>query len=809
MNMCIALAWLSFVMGATLHTDGATGPTGDDYALRAVPKSSIALSGGFWKDRVDTNHLVTLPHSFEQCEQTGRLKNFKKAAGELDGEHEGYFFNDSDVYKIIEGAAYAMMLRPDPETRAYVDRLIDDIAAAQEDDGYLNTYYTLAEPDAKWSNVRVRHELYCAGHLFDAAVAYYEATGNRKLLEVAIKFADLIDAEFGPDARREPPGHQQIEMGLVRLFRATGEPRYLELAEFFLAARGDAEGHDLFGPYAQDHLPVEDQREAVGHAVRAAYMYAGMADVGVLTGNDAYLAALDDLWQSSTGRKMYLTGAIGASRAGEAYGVDYELPNESAYAETCGAIANALWNDRMLRLHRHAKYADIVERAIYNGFLVGVSLEGDRFFYPNPLATNGVTPFNHGSNERSAWFACACCPSNDVRFIPTILEYLYATDSAGNVFVNQFAAGAAEIDAAGRTVRIVQDTEYPWDGRITLRIEPDSPGEFAVNIRVPGWARGEPVPTDLYRYLDEAHETPTLSVNGTTTPIAIERGYAKVEREWQSGDTITLALPMPVRRVIAHEKVEANNGRVALERGPIVYCLEAVDSESGRALNIALPDDAELSIERRPEMLGGIVTIHGVGVERFRSEGASEIVVDQPVGITAIPYYAWNHRGPGEMTVWLPREPALIKAPPKPTLASRSRASASHTWSSDVAAAVNDLAEPETSSDQTIPRHTFWDHRGTTEWLQLDLPEKTEVSGVELYWFDDTGVGQCRVPRAWRLLYRDAQGRWIGVETDDDFGCVADQYNSVEFDPIETDGLRVVVDLQPDYSGGVLEWKVN
>lgn len=789
-----------------IGVSGTTGTAGDGYRLDPVPKTSVTLDDGFWGRWMEVNRTGVLPACLHQCEITGRLANFRRAGGLEVGEHEGYFFNDSDVYKIIEGASDILALHEDPELETALDRLIAEIAAAQEGDGYLNTYYTLAEPDQKWTNTRVRHELYCAGHLFEAAVAHHEATGKRDLLDVALKFAEHIEGRFGPDGDHRPPGHQQIEMGLVRLYHHTGEQRWLDLAEFFLEQRGRDEGRELYGAYAQDHLPVAEQDKAVGHAVRAAYMYAGMADVAAATGNEAYIATLKILWEDVTGTKLYITGAIGATRAGEAFGEDYDLPNESAYAETCAAIANALWNQRMLRLEGDAKYADVIERVIYNGFLVGVSLEGDRFFYPNPLTTDGVTPFNHGSAERAEWFACACCPSNDVRFFPRILSYLYATSGDRSLYVNQFAAGEANVRLGERDVKISQETQYPWNGTVRLSLEPEREAEFSVFVRIPGWARGEPLPGGLYRYMDTFDGEPVLLVNGEQTPVELDRGYVRIDRAWSPGDTITLELPMPPRRVAAHENVEANRGRIAIERGPIVYAIEGHD-HGGNALDIALPDGGALWTQWRGDLLGGVMTVSGEGVRR-RYDLEDREVRDERVQVTAIPYYAWNNRGATEMTIWMPRDPAMVELPPEPTIASTARVRVSHCWSSDTPAAINDLREPASSADQSIPRHTWWSRRGTTEWAELHFTQPVEISETGVYWFDDTGVGHCRVPHRWRVFYRDGE-EWMPLPGGGELEAKADAFNRFSFEPIRTDALRIEADLRENFSGGILEWKVE
>ena len=618
-----------------------------DYPITPAPFTAVCFTDRFWLPRLETNRQVTIPYDFEKCEETGRIDNFAKAAGLIEGPHEGIFFNDSDVFKVVEGAAYSLSLHPDPELEGYLDDLIKKIAGAQENDGYLYTARTI-DPEAvdseqegleRWSNLRVSHELYNVGHLYEAAVAYHQATGKRTLLDVALRNAELIDSVFGPDKIRDVPGHQEIEIGLVKLYRTTGERRYLELAKFFLDQRGQPDrgnlqtNFDLPG-YMQDHRPVTEQREAVGHAVRAAYMYSGMADVAALTGDEAYIAALDTLWQNVVSRRMYLTGGIGSRHHGEAFGEDFELPNAKAYAETCAAIANAMWNHRMFLLHGDGKYLDVLERTLYNGFLSGVSLQGNTFFYANPLSSDGAWAFNvRVGAVRSPWFNCSCCPTNVVRLLPSLPGYTYAHQD-DHLFVNLYIGGNATIPLA-REVKLTQETSYPWSGAVKLTIDPSEPTEFALHLRIPGWARNEPVPSDLYRYLDRSDEPATLRVNGEPVAVELNQGFAVVRRNWRSGDTVELDLPLPVRRVMSHENIEDNRGRVAVERGPLVYCAEGIDN-GGAALDLTLPDDAPLVVERDEGLLGGMTKI--------RSDG-----------VTLIPYYAWSHRGAGEMNVWLVR----------------------------------------------------------------------------------------------------------------------------------------------------------
>ena len=776
-----------------------------------VPFTAVHVEDAFWSPRFETNRTVTIPYCFKKCEETSRINNFAVAGGLTPGKFEGIPFNDSDVYKVIEGAAYSLATHPDPQLEKYLDDLIAKIAAAQEPDGYLYTARTIIKDGAKmpkmsgperWLNLRSSHELYNVGHLYEAAAAYYQATGKRALLDVALKSAALIDRTFGPEPGKLklPPGHEEVEIGLVKLYRVTGDPKHLKLARFFVDTRGRAEGHKLYGDYAQDHVPVVEQTQPVGHAVRAGYLYSGVADVAALTGDPAYLKAIDRIWENVVFRKLYLTGGIGARRAGEAFGDDYELPNKTAYNETCAAIANALWNHRMFLLHGDAKYIDVLERVLYNGFLSGVSLQGDAFFYPNPLESDP-------GYKRSPWFDCSCCPVNVVRFIPSIAGYVYATRGDA-LYVNLYIAGKGEIKLGGRAVKLTQQTQYPWDGRVAMTVEPLTPGEFELRVRIPGWAQGRPAPSDLYRYENPSSNATaswSLKVNGEPVAAPLEQGYAVIRRAWRAGDAVELSLPMPVRRVVASEKVEADRGRVAIERGPIVYCAEAADN-GGRVRNLALPEDARFGEAFQGDLLGGVMTLRSKAVAVTRD--ARGAVTQQLTDLTLIPYYAWCHRGAGEMAVWLAGSAAQARPLPAPTIASQSKVTASkEVFAKDHLDALNDQIEPARSGDQSIPRFTWWDHRGTTEWVQYDFKAPQTVKGVEVYWFDDTGRGSCRLPQSWRVLYQDGEA-WKPVTDASEYAVKPDAFNRVSFTPVSTRALRLEVRLQPRFSGGVLEWRV-
>ena len=799
---------LMFVLSlSSAHSaEGAT----KDYPYTPVPFTDVTINDSFWTPRLETNRRVTVWYDFQKCEETGRIANFARAGKMEEGGFQGIPFNDSDVVKVIEGAAYTLALQPDPKLDKYLDDLIAKIAAAQEDDGYLYTARTLGINDKftgpeRWSNLRRNHELYNVGHMYEAAVAHYQATGKRSLLDVAIRNADLICKVFGPGEGQliDVPGHEEIEIGLVKLYRATGDEKYLRQAKFFIDMRGRADKRKILGDYCQDHEPIVDQKEAVGHAVRGGYLYAGVADVAALTGDRGYIDAIDRIWEDVISRKLYLIGSVGQHGAGEGYAGAYTLTNLRAYNETCAAIALALWNHRMFLLHGDAKYIDVLERIIYNGFLSGVSLSGDQFFYPNPLACDMKFRFNHGSLERSPWFGCSCCPVNVVRFIPSIAGYVYAQrDDAA--YVNLFIAGSGQLKLPSGKVTLKQTTRYPWDGQVAISVEPERPSEFAVHVRIPGWLGKSPLPSDLYRYSPSEPESFQVTVNGQAVSCERQAGYAVLRRKWKQGDSVELSFPMPIRRVLAHEAIEDDRGRVAIERGPIVYCIEGAD-HGGKVLNVFLPDDATLKPEHRPDLLGGVTVLRGSAQGAFRNE--DESIIAKPIELTMIPYYAWCHRGANEMAVWIPRTQDLAEVPPPPTIASTSRVSASHSWPPDSVSALNDCIEPKNSIDHSIPRHTWWNHKGTTEWVQYEFAKPEKVSGVDVYWFDDTGRGQCRVPKSWRLLRRDGN-EWQPIVVAD-FGTAKNKFNTVQFESVTTDALRIEVDLQPKFSGGILEWRVR
>ena len=621
--------------------------TPKDYPIQPVSSQNVEIQDQFWSKRIATNTEVTIPYCFQKCEETHRIENFAVAGGLEEGTFEGIRYNDSDVYKIMEGAAYSLQQHYDPELDKYLDDLIEKIAAAQEDDGYLYTIRTIKGDSAmtdregkqRWEMVRMHsHELYNVGHMYEAAVAHYNATGKTSFLDIAKKNAELILSVYGPEKRHDAPGHQEIEIGLSKLYRTTGDERYLNLAKFFLDERGKSDIRDYGsesqwenGAYWQDHKPVVEQDEAVGHSVRAAYMYSGMADVAALTGNQEYVDAINRIWENVVSKKFYITGGIGAKYDGEAFGENYELPNR-AYNETCAAIANVFWNQRMFLMSGESKYIDVMERTLYNGLLSGISFEGNTFFYPNVLEFDGKDAFNQGATERKPWFDCSCCPSNLSRFIPAVPNYIYAT-SNDEIYANLFVASNTDFNINNKQFSISQVTNYPWEGTVQFKIKTDKPVDFGLKIRIPGWAQNQPVPSDLYSYIGTEQVEVKLLVNNESVPVTLENGYVSINRKWKADDQVELILPMEVRKVIPNEKVEEIKGKIAVERGPIVFCAEQVDNPDGVLTRSIVANEKFIS-EFVPDELQGVV--------KLTAES----------GLVMVPYYSWSHRGVGEMEVW-------------------------------------------------------------------------------------------------------------------------------------------------------------
>jgi len=758
---------------------------GEVAKMTPVKFSDVTIQSGFWSPRLETNRKVSIPHNLDTCEDTERLDNFRHAGGvATKGAFRGHIFHDSDVYKVLEGVAYSLHTHPDPELAARLDEIIDNIRRSQEPDGYLNTWFSLKEPEKRWQNLQHAHELYCAGHMFEAAVAHYHATGKRNFLEVACKFADYIDSVFGPDKRHGIAGHPEIELALVKLWRATGEERYLELTRYFVEEHGNDEHRELFGGYCQDHKPVREQDEPVGHAVRFLYFYSGVADLAAIDGDQGYVDTMERLWQFIVNKKMYVTGGVGVQGHGEGFARPYYLPNYGAYCETCASIGMVFWNHRLALLHGEGRFADLVERLLYNGAISGISLDGSGFFYVNPLASRG----NH---HRQPWYGCACCPTNVVRFVASLGQYVYGAMADGEgVCVLQYVGGTGTVPLKNGKVQLVQNTSYPWDGAVTIVVEPNVTDEFTVRLRIPGWC-----------------EDATVAVNGEDVNATPKDGFVSLRRAWKAGDTITLNFPMSVRQVASDPNIEENVGRLAIMRGPMVYCLEDMDN-SCAVDQVAVPDDAKFETEFRSGLLGGVTVLKVKGRQQGVVETDDGFRMEcGEVALTAIPYYAWDNREPGQMVVWIPTEVPDAANPDGATLAIVAKTSSSHRCPRDSELALNDNILPKNSIDHDIPRFTWWDHRGTTEWVGYEFAKSKTLSKAEVYWFDDTGRGQCRVPASWRLLWKDGE-QWKPVEATSPYGVEEDKFNRVTFEPIATTAIRLKVELQDGVSGGILEWRL-
>ena len=615
------------------------------YQIEPVDIQNVKVTDDFWLPIIKRVQEKTIEYAIAKCEEEGRLDNFLVAGGEMEGKVRGAMpFDDTDVYKIIEGASNSLISAPNKELEIVLDSLVNIIKVGQEADGYLTTWRTInpAEPPAPWVEVKegkrwealfMSHELYNAGHLYEAAAVHYKATGKRNFLDIALKNADLMVKTFGEGEHKisAVPGHQIIETGLIKLYQITDKEEYINLAKYFLDNRGNPDNHKLFGPYSQDHIPVVNQDEVVGHSVRAVYMYAAMTDIAAIQNDSLYESAVTKLWDNMVSKKMYITGGIGAKHEGEQFGANYELPNLTAYNETCAAIGGVYWNHRLHNLYGDVKYFDIIERTLYNGLISGLSLDGTNFFYPNALESDGVYKSNRGSCTRQAWFDCSCCPTNVIRFVPSIPGLMY---SKGNnaVYVNLYASSHANIDLKGKAVKVSQETSYPWNGKIQMTVEADS--EITMKFRVPAWSRNEVLPSDLYAYADTYNSQPTLTINGKKIDTSIKDGYFEVTRNWSSDDKIEIHFPMEVRTVKANEKVEEDRGKLSIEYGPIVYAVEEVDNPKFDEILIS-PND-KFTVQKE-DILIGVNTI-----------------INQK--LKAIPYYAWSNRGVGKMKVWIESE---------------------------------------------------------------------------------------------------------------------------------------------------------
>lgn len=813
---------LAGALVVALSAASISGARTSDYPIKPVSFTAVNFTSGLLFQRQETNNRVTLPFALGQLETSRRLTNFdlavetmrRRAAGETAFQNRPvteYPFDDSDVYKVLEGAAFCYSVRPDEDLRLRMETIIARITPAQEPDGYFYTWRTM-HPDSpvhEWiGSVRwqkdpiLSHELYNLGHLYEAGTAHAQATGSSTLLDLGLRSAELLQKDFGDGKPALAPGHEVVEMGLAKLYRQTGDARFLKLAKFFLDSRGRKK---IGGAYTQDHMPVVDQREAVGHAVRANYLYSGMADVAALDGDSGYLEAIRAIWENVVGKKLHLTGGCGARASGEAYGDNYELPNR-CYNETCAAIAFLFWNHRMFLMTGDAKYMDVFERSLYNGVLSGVSLSGDRFFYPNPLEYDGKTVNNHGHAGRAPWFGCACCPPNILRLLASLGGYAYATRER-DLFVNLYAEGLTRIELGGQTIRVKQETGYPWDGMVRLSIDAEKTARFALRLRVPGWTLGTPVPSDLYTYDDATPASWTISVNGDRVSATLESGFVVIDREWRSGDRVDLDFPMPVRRVAGNAKVADLAGLVALECGPIVYAFEGVDN-GGFLSGLVLPAEAEARPVFQRTLLGGVSTIEIKGAKRVtrRAEGGFD---ETPVGLVAIPYATWNNRGLSPMSVWLARTPDEVRLPLLPGPATTARVSVSFVRPNKSLVALNDGELPLNPTDGYPQNFNFAPHKGSREWVVYDFEEPTRVAGVTVSWFSDEGRGECRLPRSWRVLYRNEVGDWVPMPDASGYELQKSTPLHVRFTPAVTKALKLELDMQEGFSAGLYEWVVH
>jgi DUF1680 family protein len=743
-----------FVCGILASPSGSA-IDGTEYAISPVPYRQVDITDAFWTQKIEANRTVSIQHVFARSEARGGMP----------------------PAQLIEAAAYMLAKRADPALETHVDEQIDRFVAAFD--------ARVASPE---------QAIRTSGTFLEAAVAYYQATGKKKALDAALKAANAIDAAYGPGKKTYISGHEGLKIGLLSLYRQTSDRRYLDLAKFFLDERGKDDyprqgEYAIDRTYAQDHAHVVDQTEAVGHAVRATYLYIPLADIAALTGRPQYLRALDRIWEDAVYRKSYVTGSIGSIRFHEQFGAPYELPNLSGWSETCASYGNVLWNQRMFLLHKDAQYLDYMERILYNGFLDGVSLKGDRFFYQNPL-------MSYGNYDRFDWINTPCCPPNIVRLIASLGSYIYATEG-DDVYVNLFVGSKAQVGPSGSPVTLRQDSRYPWDGHVRLAVDPARSKRFAVRVRIPGWAGNQVMPGELYQFIDRRRDQVTLKVNGQPVEVKVVRGFAAIDRRWSPGDVVDVTLPMPVRRVIADPRVKDTTGRVALERGPLVYSAEWPDN-GGHALNIVVPDNAPLKSEFRANLLNGVEVITGtVNAVARGADGKSRV---QPHQLVAIPYYTWANRGMGEMQVWLPRQAELARAtpivPPDPIATVRSSGGIEKKWTgyndqSDDIAAVYDGVNPLSSADESNLYFRMRPPVGQPAWVEYVFKKPVTISSTDVYFADDKRF--CKLPVSWRLAYRSGDA-WKPVAARGAYSVQKDRFNGVQFEPVTTTSVRIEVE---------------
>lgn len=766
-----------------------------DFPITPIPFSQVGMEDDFWKPRIEKNYQITIPHAIDQCES--RIQNFRIAAGLASGSFQtGLSFDDSEVYKVIQGASYSLHYYDDPELDNLLDSLINIIGMAQEDDGYICTVWTINGPNGhewmgstRWEKVEeLSHELYNIGHLLESASAHYEVTGKTNFLDIAIKAADCVDGAFGWGKLEKYPGHQEIEKGLVALYRATGEEKYLDLAQFFLDVRKNGE------EYSQSHLPVTEQTEAVGHSVRAMYMYSGMADVAAIKDVAGYAEVLPQIWKDIIYKKIYITGGIGASGGNEGFDEAYNLPNANAYCETCASIGNMYFNHRLFLTHGEAKYIDVMERTLYNSLLSGVSYSGDRFFYPNRLQSNDAA--------REAWFYCSCCPSNMTRIIPSMPGYIYA-QKTDTIYVNLFAASTTSFDIDGQEVTITQETDYPWDGQVELSVSTSSPLDFTLMIRVPGWAKNEVMEGDLYHFHHSSEESASLLFNDESYSFSEYKGYIPVHSTWQDGDQLTYSMPMPVRQIFSNENIVQNQGKMAIQRGPMVYCTEFADNPDLSSIFYYQYDSAmTYTASFDPELFYGTEIIQGAS-----STGES---------VTFLPYHLWNNRGTGEMQVWNDIEPARALADSLIIINTDNgdQVSANYVSPWEDLQGIYDLYDPSSSIDKEPYAFGNWSSDGSTinswNWIEYQLSEKHIITSSEVYWWKD-GEGIDLPDEAYISYYNEETQEFVALEesrvSKSEGEIAVDQYCLMDFNAKYTDRIRLNF-MGSTMAQGVLEWLV-
>ena len=795
-------------------------------AIEPIPFHEVEMTSEFWRPRLITQRKVLVPFAFEKTEPG--VAHLQAAADFLAGKkvegHRPHRFIDSDLYKVMEGAAYLAQLQDDPELEAQFDRIVDVIAAAQEPDGYLYPSHTTGVGAEKnmmgnepYTFVVHSHELYNMGHLYEAAIAYFQATGKDKLLKVAEKNARHVNQVFfvgdpkynGGEPIRQAPGHQEMELALVKLHKVTGKKLYLEMAEKFIEIRGKTyvpDGEGVMSPtYAQQHAPVEKQNEAVGHAVRATYLYSAMADLARLQNKNSYTRALHRIWGNITDTRMHITGGLGAVHGIEGFGPSYLLPNADAFNETCAAVGNVLFNFRMFLAHKDAKYLDVAEVSLLNNVLAAVNLEGNRFFYVNPLEADGKYPFNHGTAGRASWFGTACCPSNMARLLPQVQGMTYAHDNK-NLYLAMYAQTSTSLKIAGTNLAVSQKTDYPNDGRVEVSLNPEKPADFSLRLRIPTWTGKQFVPGKLYRYLDSSTEKWLLSVNGKSVIPKTELGFAVLDRTWKKGDKVVLELPMPTRLNECDERVEENLNRVAYTRGPFVLCAEGVDNNGAtqRFFLNEKPTVGKTGVSKVKLPAGSFLQVFS------QANALTETGKQEKRNLSLIPYYAWNNRRPGSMTVWFPTTPKLAVFDPHklPKESPFSSLKASHTSGLDTVSAIGDGKEPRWSSGKKVPRWTSRPQKGKNQWVEGHFAKARQVRSVAVYWMQDRE--DVRFPKEWSLEVRN-KGEWKAFDlyVTDRYDNRANQYNVVHpAAPLTCDAIRIKMTPKEDAAVGILEVQV-